>query len=281
MTDSLHRDQAAGLRAMLNQVPPEVLAVVPCGAASMRWMARQALQRAALGQRVLAFDEWQISGNFSDCVGVSPRFDLQQAVEGLVSLDDCMAAGATTGGDAGSDACGLHVLSVAKLARSINEDRILQQRTADCLLRLQAVSDEWLLLARPCDLTGLSSFARAAPRLLLVIEPQERAITQAYAALKRLVRGADTLAVGVCVVSADEAATRLLISRFTQLAESQLGIEVQAVSSLGEALCLAGSHGKELGGHAGHSFAEKLLGRARSATTTAIMGFSRGPAMAW
>jgi len=275
-----HRDQAAGLRAMINQAPPEVLAVVPCGAASMRWVARQAEQRASLGQRVLAFDEWQISGNFSDCLGVSPRFDLQQAIEGLVSLDDCMAAGTVKGFEANVQSV-LHVLAVARLARQIDGDRILQQRTLDCLLRLQAISDEWLLLARPCDLTGLSSFARAAPRLLLVVEPQERAITQAYAALKRLARGADTLAVGISVAGADDAAARLVITRFGQVAASQLGIQVQAVSSLGEALGLAGTDEKDAGSPAHQGFAEKLLGRARSATSTAIMGFGRGPAMAW
>ncbi|HSD38423.1 MAG TPA: hypothetical protein VLC92_13000 [Rhodocyclaceae bacterium] len=276
MTDTLHGDQAAGLRAMLNQAPPEVLAVVPCGAASMLWAARQAEQRAALGPRVLAFDEWQISGNFSDCLGVSPRFDLQQAIEGLVSLDDCMVAGTVTGASARS----LHVLAVARLARQIDGDRILQQRTADCLLRLQSISDEWLLLARPCDASGLSSFARAAQRLLLVVEPRERAITQAYAALKRLVREGDTPAVGICVAGADEAAARTLITRFSQVAATQLGVQLQVVSCLGEALSLASDDGKSAGS-ASQSFAEKLLSRARNVTSTAFTGFGRGPAMAW
>jgi MinD-like ATPase involved in chromosome partitioning or flagellar assembly len=267
-------DQAAGLRAMLNQAPPEVLAVVPCGAAAMRWIARQAQQRAALGQRVLAFDEWQISGNFSDCVGVVPRFDLQQAVEGHIALEHCIA-GAT---GAQTAAHSVRVLSVARLSREIDGDRILQQRTLDCLLRLQSFSDEWLLLARPCDLAGLSSFARAAPRLLLVVEPVERAITEAYAALKRLARGADTLAVGISVAGADDARSRLLLTRFRQVAASHLGIEVQAVNSVGEAIGLAGTAAPDAGGAS--VFAERLLGRARSAAA-AIASQSRGPAMAW
>jgi MinD-like ATPase involved in chromosome partitioning or flagellar assembly len=280
MECTMDSDQAAGLRALLNQAPPEVLAVVPCGAASMRWVARQAQQRAALGQRVFAFDEWQISGNFADCLGVSPRFDLQQAVEGQVSLEQCMAEAAPTSDESGqATQCGLRVLSVARLAREIDGNRILQQRTLDCLLRLQALSDEWLLLARPCDLTGLSSFARAAPRLLLVVEPVERAITEAYAALKRLARGADTLAVAICVAGADDARSRLLIARFRQVAASHLGIQVQAVSSVGEAMGLADGGQQNAG--ASHGFAEKLLGRARNAGITASASPGYGRAMAW
>jgi hypothetical protein len=269
----MSNDQAAGLRAMLNQAQPEVLAVVPCGAASMRWIARQAQQRAALGQRVLAFDEWQISGNFSDCLSVAPRFDLQQAVEGRVALEHCVAEALP----AQSVAEPVRVLSVARLAREIDNDRILQQRTLDTLLHLQGASDEWLLIARPCDLTGLSSFARAAPRLLLVVEPVERAITEAYAALKRLARGADTLAVGICVAGADDAQSRLLLTRFRQVAASHLGIEVQAVTSVGEAIGLVGVASMDSFGATG--FVERLLGRARA--NAAIFADGRSPAVAW
>jgi hypothetical protein len=269
-------DQAAGLRAMLNHSPPEVLAIVPCGAAAMRWVARQARQRADLGRRVLAFDEWQISGNFSDCLGVSPRFDLQQAVEGQISVEQCVAD--TVPDRAGQSSLG--VLSVARLAREIDGNRILQQRVLSCLLGLQAASDEWLLLARPCDLNGLSSFARAAPRLLLVVEPVERAITEAYAALKRLARGADTLAVGISVVGPDEAQTRSLATRFQRVAASQLGIHVQPVSSVGEAIGLIGADSLEIAEQDGRGFAERLLQQAKTSMAAPSAAVSRGRAMA-
>jgi hypothetical protein len=114
----------------------------------------------------------------------------------------------------------------------------------------------------------------------MVVEPQERAITQAYAVLKRLARGVDTLAVGICVAGADDVAARLLITRFSDVAASQLGIQVQAISSLGDALSLAGNEGKEARGGANQSFAENLLSQARNVTTSA-MSFGRAPAMAW
>lgn len=279
----MNHDQAAGLRALLNQAPPEVLAIVPCGASAMHWIARQAQQRAALGQRVLAFDEWQICGNFSDCLGVSPRFDLQQAVAGSVAIEHCVAE--ARGGSAAYNP--VRVLSVARLAREIDGDRILQQRTLECLLRLQAGSDEWMLMARPCDLTGLSSFARAAPRLLLVVEPLERTVTEAYAALKRLARGADTLAVGICVAGTDDATSRLLVTRFRQVAAAHLGIQVQPVSSIGEAIGLTGVAPMDSGGVAG--FAERLLKRARNAGAAAAVAadsaaaasIGRRPTMSW
>lgn len=260
------QDQAAGLRAMIKQSPPEVLAVVPCGAPAMRWVARQAQQRAALGQRVLAFDEWQISGNFSDCLGAAPRFDLQHALEGQVALEHCLAEPAE--GSLPQGRGHLRILSVARLAREIDGDRILQQRCLECLSSLQVSSDEWLLLARPCDLTGLSSFARAAPRLLLVVEPVERAITEAYAALKRLARGADTLAVGISVAGPDDAQSRLLVTRFRQVAASHLGIQVQFVSSVGEAIGMVSADLVEKSGAL--SFAESLLRRARTASAANV-----------
>ncbi|MDB5802476.1 MAG: fleN [Rhodocyclales bacterium] len=286
----IHSDQAAGLRAMLNHSPPEVLAVVPCGAAAMHWSARQARQRAILGQRVLAFDEWQISGSFSDCLGVSPRFDLLQALEGQVGVEQCIVDAQPTH----SGQMGLGVLSVSRLAREIDGDRILQQRVLSCLLRLQSSCDEWLLLARPCDLAGLSSFARAAPRLLLVVEPVERAITEAYAALKRLARGADTLAVGISVVGDDDAQARLLAKRFQRVAASQLGIHVQAVASVGEAIGLTSglANGLKNGLTGSEStastsadntpgFPERLLRQARAAISTPSASTGRSRALAW
>ena len=270
-------DQAAGLRAMLNHLPPEVLAIVPCGAASMRWVARQAKLRADLGQRVLAFDEWLISGNFSDCLGASPRFDLQQAVEGQIDVEQCIVDAYPN--HAGQP--GLGVLSVARLAREIDGNRILQQRALSCLLRLQSAADDWLLLARPCDLNGLSSFARAAPRLLLVVEPVERAITEAYAALKRLARGADTLAVGISVVSPDEVQARTIATRFQRVAASQLGVHVQPVTSIGEAMGLAGDDSQASSGLADLGFAERLLRQAKASMTAPAASSGRARAMAW
>ena len=101
---------------------------------------------------------------------------------------------------------------------------------------MQADADEWLWLARPCDLAGLSSFARAAPRFLLVVQPVDRAITEAYAALKRLARSADMFMVGIAMVGVADEITRSMQTRFQRVAASQLGLEVHAVASVGDAI---------------------------------------------
>jgi len=240
-------DQASGLRQILRQPPPEVLAVLPCGASAMRWLAMQAHQRAVLGVRILAFDEWMITGSFSDCVGAVPTFDLLQAALGHVSLVSCRAEALPE----------LAVVSTARLAREMCHDRLLLQRCAAQLEHFKSQSDEWLIIARPCELAGLSAFALAAPRLLLVLEATDQAFAQGYSTLKELAEGADTLAVGVALAGPQAPAARQRVSSFQKRVHQSLNVTLHGVASVGEAI------GLSVGSNEPLAYAERLLLRAR------------------
>lgn len=173
-------DQAAGLRRLLHRAPPQVLSVVCCGPHAVSWLADQAKLKAAQGSSVVAFDELDCCGNLADSLGVAPRFDLLQAVEGEVPLE---MAGLSVGR-------GLQLLSSARLARALpGADRRFAARLADTCRRLQLGADLWLVHSRPGAGNGLSALAMAAHRMMLVVEGNARSVTEAYALLKQVRRG--------------------------------------------------------------------------------------------
>lgn len=242
-------DQAAGLRRLFRTAPPEVLTVLPCGGAAMHWLAQQLVLRVRGGVRVLAMDESVASGNLADCLGVSLRFDLLQAAEGHVAAQHCLA----------EPTPGLQLASVARLARAVGSDRVTNQRVVSQFRQLQADFAEWMVVARPADLGDLSPLALAAPRLLLVATPNPLSVTEAYAALKRLAPGADTLSIALACAGADDQGGGALLANLQAVARHQLGLTVERVSSVGESLALGGVPQTRIGAD---TFIERLIRRA-------------------
>lgn len=245
-------DQAAGLRRLFRAAPPEVLTVVPCGAAGVRWVARQLTLRVQAGLRVLAMDESVACGNLADCLGASPRFDLLQAAEGHVPAQRCLVPVMP----------GLHLAPVGRLARAVGPDRLTNQRVVAQFQQLQAEFDEWIVLARPSDLAGLSPLALAAPRLLLAVDPHPVAVTEAYATLKRIASGADTLSIGLALAGGGNAGAKGLVPNLQAVAGRQLGVDVNLVSSIGECLGLGSVDTR---GAEPAAFIERLIWRAQVA----------------
>ena len=173
-------DQAAGLRRLLHRAPPQVLSVVCCGPHAVSWLADQAKLKAGQGSSVVAFDELDCCGNLADALGVSPRFDLLQAVEREVPLEMARLAVGR----------GLSLLSTARLSRALpGADRRFAARLADTCRRLQLGVDLWLVHSRPGAGNGLSALAMAAHRMMVVVEGNARSVTEAYALLKQIRRG--------------------------------------------------------------------------------------------
>ncbi|MDP5240584.1 hypothetical protein Q9Q94_13650 [Uliginosibacterium sp. 31-16] len=221
-------DQADGLRRLFRTAPPEVMAVLPCGAVTTRWVALQAQARARAGRQVLALDERQACGNLADCLGVSPRFDLLQAVTGQIGEAQCV-----------QDVMpGLQLAQVGQLVRELGAERVTNQRTVNLLQSLQAGCDEWLLLAQPGEMEGLSPLVLAAPRLTLVVDAHPQSVTAAWASLARLVREAPEMSFVLCHAGEHDARARATLDRFCQLAAQRLGRRVEQAGSLGEALLL-------------------------------------------
>jgi flagellar biosynthesis protein FlhG len=242
-------DQADGLRRLFRAAPPEMLAVLPCGAVTTPWVAGQLQARARAGQQILVLDEWQASGNLADCLGVSPRFDLLQAVEGQVSEAQCVMEVMP----------GLRLAQVGRLAQALGTERIITQRTLAHLQGLQAGCDEWLLLAQSGDMQGLSPFVLAAPRLVLVVDAHPMSVTAAWTSLKRVVRASPLKAFAICHAGEHDARSSEVLSNFCSLAASRLSVQVDQVGSLGEALALGGE-----GKGAAAGFMQRLLHLCRS-----------------
>lgn len=251
MTNWSH-DQASGLRRLFRQAPPEVLCVVPCGAGAFTWTARQIVQRGRAGRRVLALDESATSGSLADSLGIQGCHDLLRAVRGEVELAQCL----------GEICPEVFLAPVAQLLGALEGERILLQRAAERLRALQPVTDEWIVLARAAGMQALSPLAMAAPRLLLVVDAHPKAMTEAYATLKRCAAGADTLSVGLALAGPVTPETRGLLNNLQGAVLRQLGVVMQPVRSLGEAFGLQAEPGaRELS----ELFIDRLLRLSREA----------------
>lgn len=257
MSADATQDQAAGLRRLFASTPPEVLSVVPCGAASVPWIAQQIALRLQASQRVLAMDERMACGNLADCVGVWPRFDLLQAAEGHVPVERCIVEAAP----------GFQLVPIGRLARAVGTDRVTNQRVLAQLQHLQPAADEWLIVGRT-DISGLSPLALAAPRMLLAIDPSSSSVTEAYAALKRVASCADKPLVGLALAKRADAATYGLIANLQSVAKRQLGIDVNLVSSVGECLALGYDSANSAGTNA---FLDRLTRHAQGAQRIQIV----------
>lgn len=228
MMDRRAMDQAEGLRRLFRAAPPEMLAVLPCGTVTTPWVASQLRVRALAGRQVLALDEWQACGNLADCLGASPRFDLLQAVEGQVGEAQCVLEVMP----------GLRLAQVGRLARALGSERVITQRTLTQLQGLQAGCDEWLLLAQAGEMQTLSPLLLAAPRLALVVDAQPKSVTTAWASLRRVAREVPQMAFSICHAGEYDAQTEAVLSSFCKLAASRLGVQVEQIGSLGEALAM-------------------------------------------
>lgn len=251
----LSRDQASGLRRLFRQAPPEVLSIVPCGAGATAWTARQIVQRGRAGRRVLALDEWSSSGSLADRLGIRPHYDLLHAVEGLQNIESCLSEISPE----------VFIAPVAQLVLAMSGDRVTLQRTADCLHRLQPVTDEWIVLTRPSERNGLSPLAMAAPRMLLVLDAHPKAMTEAYATLKGMRRGVGTSAVALVLAGPHTPEAGGLLANLQQAARQHLGIALQSVRNVGEAFGIpAQADARELS----EVFIERLVRLSREAVAS-------------
>ena len=243
-------DQAAGLRRLLRSAPPQVVAVAAFGAGAMRWLAGQALTRAQGGRQVAVFDEVATSGNLADALGAAGRFDLLQAVERHVALDAVRV-------DAGP---GLSLYPAARLARALdNADRMMTERFAEVCGSLQRGSDLWLIHARPDDRV-LSPLASAAHRMVVAVDGSPRAITEAYALIKRL-DGGPWPQIDLALASPrDPDEAEALLANLVLVGHRQTGLALRRVHGLeASAVAAAAVSGTASDG----VFLERVLGLAR------------------
>jgi len=219
-------DQAAGLRKLFCSAPPRVVGIVPCNASVMPWVAREITARAQETGGLLALDEWGAYGNLADSLSVSSRFDLLQAAEGYVPVQDCLV-----------EVChGLQLASVSRLASSLGQDRTTNQRVLTLLKDLQRHYQEWFVVARAADAVGVSRLLSAVPMLVLVADPRPESVTIAYATLKQLSELGDLPTVNVVLTQADSREALALAANLKRVVRNQLGVELNFAKSLSQAL---------------------------------------------
>lgn len=219
-------DQAAGLRRLFHAAPPQVVGIVPCSASVMPWVAQQILARASDTERLLALDEWGAYGNLADSLLVSSRFDLLQAAEGHVNLQDCLV----------DVRKGLQLAAVSRLASALGGDRMVNQRVLSLLKDLQRHFSEWLVVARAADAMGVSSLLSAVPSVVMAVDARPESVTAAYATLKQLAERDDLPAATVVFTQPQSREAQALASNLQRVVHDQLGLPLVFARDLKQAL---------------------------------------------
>jgi flagellar biosynthesis protein FlhG len=176
---NIRSDQAEGLRRLLKFSRARTVAVVggTRGAGVTSCVLNLASALARQGRRVLAVDE-NAERRLSQQLGLRPRCDLRNAIEGSSSLADALlhAPG------------GFFVLSAGEAVRALPRiDRRSEMRAIRCFVELDHAADIVLLDVRH-DAEEPSPFAAAAQEVIVVVDPMSSSITGGYAALKRMTR---------------------------------------------------------------------------------------------
>jgi flagellar biosynthesis protein FlhG len=172
-------DQAEGLRRLLKFSRARTVAIVAGspGAGVTSCVLNLASALARLGRRVVAVDE-NAERTLPQLVGLRPRCDLRDVIEGSRSLADALL-------DAPG---GFSVLSAAEAVRALPRiDCRSETRAIRYFRELDRAADIVLLDVRN-DADEPSPFAAAAQEVIVVVAPVSTSITGGYAALKRMSR---------------------------------------------------------------------------------------------
>lgn len=219
-------DQAAGLRRLFHATPPKVVGLVPCCAAVMPWVARQLVERAGVGDAMLALDEWGAYGNLADVLHVSPRFDLLQAAQGQLTPHDCLV-----------DICPtLQLAAISRLTAMLGSDRMLNQRILGLFKDLQRHYREWFVVTRPADALGVSPLLLASPALILVTDTRPESVTAAYATLKQLAQYGEPGAATVVFAQGNAHEAQHMAANLHRVVRDQLRLSLRFAGDLAQAM---------------------------------------------
>lgn len=244
-------DQAAGLRRLLHRAPPLALGVASCGHHAAAWFASQTRLMAKQGRSAVAFDESDCGGNLADMLGLAPRFDLLQAVEGEIPLEAAKLAAAQ----------GLSLVSSARLTRTLpGADRAFASRLHDVCRRLQLGADLWLLHSRPGAGAEPSALMLAAHRMMLVVEGNARSVTEAYALLKKIRRG-PWLQIDFAVVPGSDGVDEKLIANLVDVVQQNSPLALRRIRNLDA--CLAAANA--VAGRRDEAYLDRVIGLVRRA----------------
>lgn len=218
--DKFFSDQAAGLRALLGQNGFQVITVMSgqSGAGKTAATVNLAVALARSGRDVLVIDQDRHGRGAAAMLGLTPRYDVADVLEGRCPLEALIVSGPDN----------VQVLPIgggfSRLGRLSERD---QEWLAQSFNRLQCGVDVVLVDMEEATDPDALPLGLAASEIMVVLPPGNAAITQGYALVKRLVQNFGKRRFRLLlnrVASADEA--QAVGHNFAYTAERYLGISV-------------------------------------------------------
>ncbi|MFN3750795.1 MAG: P-loop NTPase [Thiobacillus sp.] len=179
--DKFFSDQAAGLRALLGQNGFQVITVMSGqpGAGKTAATVNLAVALARSGRDVLVVDQDRHGRGAAAMLGLTPRFDVADVLEGRCPLEALILNGPDN----------VQVLPLGggfgRLGRLSGRD---QEWLAQAFNRLQCGGDVVLVDMEEATDPDALPLGLAASEIMVVLPPGNTAITQGYALVKRLVQ---------------------------------------------------------------------------------------------
>ena len=218
--DKLFSDQAAGLRALLGQNGFQVITVMSGqpGAGKTAATANLAVALARSGRDVLVIDQDRHGRGAAAMLGLTPRFDVADVLEGRCPLEALIMNGPDN----------VQVLPIgggfSRLGKLSERD---QEWLAQSFNRLQCGVDVVLVDMEEATDPDALPLGLAASEIMVVLPPGNAAITQGYTLVKRLVQNFGKRRFRLLLnrmTSADDA--QAVAHNFAYTAERYLGVTV-------------------------------------------------------
>jgi flagellar biosynthesis protein FlhG len=179
LVDKFASDQAAGLRRLLGQTGFQVITVMSGqkGAGKTAATANLAVALARSGRDVLIVDQAQHGQGAAAALGLTPRYDVVDVIEGRCTLESLILNGPDN----------VQVLPIGggfnRLGRLSERD---QEWLAQSFNRLQCGVDVVLVDMEEATDPDALPLGLAASEIMVVLPPGNTAITQGYTLVKRL-----------------------------------------------------------------------------------------------
>lgn len=213
-------DQAAGLRRLLGQTGFQVITVMSGqqGAGKTAATANLAVALARSGRDVLIVDQAAHGQGAAAALGLTPRHDVGDVIEGRCTLDSLILDGPDS----------VKVLPIGggftRLGRLSDRD---QEGLAQAFNQLQCGVDVVLVDMEEATDPDALPLGLAASEIMVVLPPGNQAITEAYTLVKRLALNFGKRQFRLLLnrmTSAEQA--KALAQNFAQTAERYLGVSI-------------------------------------------------------
>lgn len=170
-------DQAEGLRRLIDRSALQIVSVSTQGSAQGGAIVNLAGALAELGRDVLILDEQPGGRGIAGALGLKPRFDLDEVIDGRRELDDMIVSGPS----------GIRVLCLARGKGLVSElPERAQRRLMERFGRLNLPVDTLLVQSASGHASYLLSCGTGVRELVVLAGGGAKEITAGYALIKRL-----------------------------------------------------------------------------------------------